>query len=203
MLTNREREVVRLIALSNKEIARELGITEGTVKVHLVNIFAKMKVRNRTQLAIAAAAIALTVALPAAAQPFYGDPYDAARANQWRYLAPNVYRAAPPPLAYAPLPPVVIPPPVDPPPPVPLGWVYRYYAPCADPDCSTLVVSVGADGLNVRALPRGPVMLSLVNGTPLIPMQKDGDWVLVAPACALVPTWTWSWTAGVPLSVCL
>jgi len=40
----------------------------------------------------------------ARSQPFYGDIYDGARANQWRYGAPNVYRA--PPLAYAPPPPV-------------------------------------------------------------------------------------------------
>jgi DNA-binding NarL/FixJ family response regulator len=56
-LTNREREVSRLIAsgLSNKEIGRALGCTEGTVKVHLVNIFVKLGLRNRTQLAVIAA----------------------------------------------------------------------------------------------------------------------------------------------------
>jgi len=26
------------------------------------------------------------------------------------------------------------------------------------------------------------------------------DWLLVAPACDLTPTWAWSWNAGVPLN---
>jgi DNA-binding NarL/FixJ family response regulator len=53
-LTVREREVSRLIAsgLSNKEIGRALGCTEGTIKVHLVHIFVKLGLRNRTQLAV-------------------------------------------------------------------------------------------------------------------------------------------------------
>jgi hypothetical protein len=40
--------------------------------------------------------------------------------------------------------------------------------------------------------------MSLVNGTPLIPLQKQGDWLLIAPACDLTPTWAWSWNAGAP-----
>jgi hypothetical protein len=109
------------------------------------------------------------------------------------------------PLSYAPLPPTVIPsppPPVEAPPPYPIRWVWRYYAPCADPRCGMLRVEVGADGLNVRVAPAGPVALSLTNGVPLIPLQKQGDWVLVAAACPLAPTFTWSWTAGVPLNRC-
>jgi hypothetical protein len=39
---------------------------------------------------------------------------------------------------------------VTPPPVPPLGWVYNYYAPCADPLCRTVVVNVDAAGLNVR-----------------------------------------------------
>ena len=115
---------------------------------------------------------------------------------------PHVYSA----WGYAPLPPAVIPPPpppVEAPQPYPIGWVYRYYAPCADPECRSLIVNVGADGLNFRAVPKGPVLGALVNGTPLAPLTKQGDWVLVAPLCNLAPTWTWSWTAGVPLSVCM
>jgi DNA-binding CsgD family transcriptional regulator len=51
-LTNRERELIPLIAegLLNKEVARRLGISEGTVKVHLHNIFGKTGVKNRTAL---------------------------------------------------------------------------------------------------------------------------------------------------------
>ncbi|NJP04190.1 MAG: response regulator transcription factor [Chloroflexaceae bacterium] len=50
-LTRREREVLRLIAagLSNQEIARQLVIVEGTVKVHIKRIYGKLGVSNRTQ----------------------------------------------------------------------------------------------------------------------------------------------------------
>src|SRR5262249_50629080 len=64
---------------------------------------------------------------------------------------------------------------VTPPPVPPLGWVYNYYAPCADPQCRTVVVNVDAAGLNVRTAPNGYPVMSLVNGTPLIPLQKQGD----------------------------
>ena len=87
--------------------------------------------------------------------------------------------------------------------PPPLGWVYAPYTMCGDPPrCSMGVVNVPADGLNVRIVPNGPPVMSLVNGTPLIPLQKQGDWLLVAPACDLTPTWAWSWNAGVPLNRC-
>jgi hypothetical protein len=87
--------------------------------------------------------------------------------------------------------------------PPPLGWVYGPYTMCGDPPrCSMGVVNVQADGLNVRITPDGPPVMSLVNGTPLIPLQKQGDWLLVAPACDLTPTWAWSWNAGVPLNRC-
>jgi hypothetical protein len=90
-----------------------------------------------------------------------------------------------------------------PPPPLPpLGWVFYRYAPCADEKCSTLIVNVGADGLNVRVSPNGYPIVALVNGTPLIPLQRQADWVLVAPACDLTPTFAWSWTAGVSLARC-
>ena len=87
--------------------------------------------------------------------------------------------------------------------PPPIGWVYGPYTQCANPpQCSMGVVNVQADGLNVRIVPNGPPVMSLVNGTPLIPLQKQGDWLLVAPACDLTPTWAWSWNAGVPLNRC-
>ena len=53
-LTAREKDVLRLIATgaANKQIARELGITERTVKSHLTNIFATIGVTSRTQAAL-------------------------------------------------------------------------------------------------------------------------------------------------------
>lgn len=55
-LTTRQREVVDLVArgLSNKMIAHELGMLEGTVKSHLVQIFHLLGVRNRTSAVVAA-----------------------------------------------------------------------------------------------------------------------------------------------------
>ena len=38
--------------LSNKEVARELGVTEATIKAHLRIVMAKVCVRNRVELAI-------------------------------------------------------------------------------------------------------------------------------------------------------
>ena len=56
-LTRRERELVELVrqGLRNRDIAAELGVTEGTVKVYLHAIFDKFKVDNRTELAMRAA----------------------------------------------------------------------------------------------------------------------------------------------------
>ena len=53
MLTERERQIMRLVSegLSNKEIGRRLGLTDGTIKVHLHHIFQKLDVGNRTALA--------------------------------------------------------------------------------------------------------------------------------------------------------
>jgi DNA-binding NarL/FixJ family response regulator len=56
-LSEREIEVIQFVArgLSNKEIARAIGRTDETVKIHLKNIFAKLDVADRTE--------AVTVAL--------------------------------------------------------------------------------------------------------------------------------------------
>ncbi|MCW2247081.1 DNA-binding NarL/FixJ family response regulator [Azospirillum fermentarium] len=56
-LTERQREVFDLLLAgqSNKEIARTLGVLEGTVKVHVRAIMQKLGVRNRTQAAVLAA----------------------------------------------------------------------------------------------------------------------------------------------------
>jgi len=53
LLTAREVEIVRMIkdGLRNKEIADRLYISEGTVKVHLHNIYERLKVNSRLQLA--------------------------------------------------------------------------------------------------------------------------------------------------------
>jgi len=50
-LSGREREVLGLVAagLSNKQIARSLGITERTVKFHVTSIFNKLGAENRAQ----------------------------------------------------------------------------------------------------------------------------------------------------------
>lgn len=55
-LTPRQQDVLRLLGegKSNKVIARELGITEGTVKVHLIAVFRAFDVRNRTAAVVAA-----------------------------------------------------------------------------------------------------------------------------------------------------
>jgi two-component system, NarL family, nitrate/nitrite response regulator NarL len=51
-LTTREQDVARLVAsgLSNKAIALRLGLREGTVKVHLHNIYQKLGISSRVGL---------------------------------------------------------------------------------------------------------------------------------------------------------
>ena len=55
-LAPRERELIKCVrqGLRNREIAKQLGVTEGTVKVYLHNVFDKLGVKNRTELAIRA-----------------------------------------------------------------------------------------------------------------------------------------------------
>jgi DNA-binding NarL/FixJ family response regulator len=52
LLTPREIEVVRMVAkgLSNKEIGAQLFIADGTVKIHLHNIYEKVKINRRADL---------------------------------------------------------------------------------------------------------------------------------------------------------
>jgi DNA-binding NarL/FixJ family response regulator len=52
LLTPREMEVARLVArdCTNKEIAAQLFIAEGTVKIHLHNIYEKINVGRRAEL---------------------------------------------------------------------------------------------------------------------------------------------------------
>lgn len=60
-LTDRELEVVGLLAQgrSNREIAAELFLAEGTVKNHVTNVLAKLEARDRTQAALRARALGL------------------------------------------------------------------------------------------------------------------------------------------------
>lgn len=56
VLTGREIEILELLAggLSNKELAKELHLSEATVKSHLVHVFAKLGVTDRTAAVTAA-----------------------------------------------------------------------------------------------------------------------------------------------------
>ena len=55
LLTPRQRDVFELIVqgMSNKEIARSLQLAEGTVKIHIKALFAKLGVRRRAAVAVA------------------------------------------------------------------------------------------------------------------------------------------------------
>jgi DNA-binding NarL/FixJ family response regulator len=69
-LTPREREIAELVAagLSNKEIARRLGLTLGTVKHYVHQILDKTGLRGRVAIATAAQATAWDSASP----PIFG-----------------------------------------------------------------------------------------------------------------------------------
>jgi len=54
MLTAREKDILDLLAAckSNKAIANELGITDGTVKVHVKNLLRKLNLKSRIEAAV-------------------------------------------------------------------------------------------------------------------------------------------------------
>jgi DNA-binding NarL/FixJ family response regulator len=54
VLSPREREVALLVArgLTNKEVARELGLCDGTVKIHVHSIFQKLGAKSRYHLIV-------------------------------------------------------------------------------------------------------------------------------------------------------
>lgn len=58
-LTERQFDVLTQLSagLANKQIARSLGISEGTVKIHLAAIFRTLRARNRTEAVITARAL--------------------------------------------------------------------------------------------------------------------------------------------------
>jgi two-component system, NarL family, nitrate/nitrite response regulator NarL len=53
-LTERQRQIILVLCegITNKQIGRRLGLTEGTVKVHLHRIYRKLGIANRTALAV-------------------------------------------------------------------------------------------------------------------------------------------------------
>jgi DNA-binding NarL/FixJ family response regulator len=54
ILTQREEEIAKLVAegISNRDIAKRLFISEGTVKNHITNILSKLGLSHRTQIAV-------------------------------------------------------------------------------------------------------------------------------------------------------
>jgi DNA-binding NarL/FixJ family response regulator len=62
-LTARERDVLRLIGkgATNREIAQQLFISEGTVKTYVTSLFNRLNLRNRSQLAIYANSLKVEV----------------------------------------------------------------------------------------------------------------------------------------------
>jgi DNA-binding NarL/FixJ family response regulator len=69
LLSNREKQVVNLLAegLTNREIARELSLSEHTVKNYLFKIFDKVEVSSRVELVLFAMQCADQLEVPAAA----------------------------------------------------------------------------------------------------------------------------------------
>jgi DNA-binding NarL/FixJ family response regulator len=65
-LTPRESEIIRYVSmgLRNVEVAERLAITEGTVKTHLNNIFHKLELRDRVELALYAVRVGLVSVQP-------------------------------------------------------------------------------------------------------------------------------------------
>ena len=54
-LTGREQQIAALVChgLANKEIARRLRLSEGTVKTHLHSILQKLRIQSRRELIVA------------------------------------------------------------------------------------------------------------------------------------------------------
>ena len=65
-LTRREVDVMQLLSggASNREISRQLFLSEKTVKAHLAAVFRKLGVTNRTQAAMAAVAMGMGTPQP-------------------------------------------------------------------------------------------------------------------------------------------
>ena len=54
VLTSRQLQILRMVAigLHNKDIGKKLFISEGTVEVHLHNIYQRLDVKSRLELAL-------------------------------------------------------------------------------------------------------------------------------------------------------
>ncbi len=70
-LTTRQHQIFDLVVVgqSNKEIARTLGLSDGTVKTHVAKLFEKLSVRRRGAVAMAGAKLGISLVrlpLPAA-----------------------------------------------------------------------------------------------------------------------------------------
>ena len=87
-LTRREREVLHLMVVgkSNKEIGSSLDVTEGTVKVHVNHILAKLGVTGRVEAIMAAARRGFVHLL--------GIPQDPARSLAGHAAQPTGFRSA-------------------------------------------------------------------------------------------------------------
>ena len=81
-LTSRQTQIAMLISegLSNKEVGRRLKLAEGTIKLHLHNIYTKLGLHNRTALSVFA--IQGVPDLPCSPSEEPGD--DTARTNGTR-----------------------------------------------------------------------------------------------------------------------
>ena len=83
-LTKREQQIVMMVSngLSNKDVGRRLDLSEGTVKVHLHNIYRKLGVNNRT--ALAAMAVTCREHLQRPVYAPHREPYPSRRgAENW------------------------------------------------------------------------------------------------------------------------
>jgi two-component system nitrate/nitrite response regulator NarL len=63
LLSSRQRQIFDLVVVgqSNKEIARTLGLSESTVKIHITKLFEKLGVRNRSAVALAGVKLGLSL----------------------------------------------------------------------------------------------------------------------------------------------
>jgi CRP/FNR family transcriptional regulator, cyclic AMP receptor protein len=96
-LTSREQQVMMLVAdaLSNKEVGRRLELSEGTVKIHLHNIYKKLGVANRTALTALAIAHRNELALsPSNTRPVHDKPAILSRLPE--YLSAQLFAGAEP-----------------------------------------------------------------------------------------------------------